>query len=349
MNLREALIGKIPPNQLANLPKSFDIIGDIAILDIPSELLRWSKWIVKTILETHPRLQTILVKTGERSGPHRLRTFEVIYGGTTETTHIEYGYRLFMDVATVYFSPREGEERQRVASAVKKKEQVLLLFAGVGPYAIAIAKKQPKVKIVAVEINPHGFYYLCQNAMLNKVDKQVTPILGDAKHVLAEQKHHGKYHRVIMPLPKEGHLFLEDAIRSLRHRGWVHFYTVERESTSFAGAKRTLKDACKKAGYKLVAVTVRKVLPYGPRQWKVCLDAQVEKKVHKRKKVVRKKAVKKAIRRKRVRKTWVARRKPHRKPVQKKMRKRLTKRRPVRKRYVSKRVVKRKPTKRRKR
>jgi len=41
-NLSESLHGKIPDRFLSNLPHSFDNIGDIAIIDIPQELIQFS-------------------------------------------------------------------------------------------------------------------------------------------------------------------------------------------------------------------------------------------------------------------------------------------------------------------
>jgi tRNA (guanine37-N1)-methyltransferase len=37
-NLSQVLENKLPPNALASLPRSYDVIGDIAILEIPNDI-----------------------------------------------------------------------------------------------------------------------------------------------------------------------------------------------------------------------------------------------------------------------------------------------------------------------
>jgi tRNA G37 N-methylase Trm5 len=58
----------------------------------------------------------------------------------------------------------------------------MVMFAGVGPYAIQIAKKQPKVKeVIAIEINPVAVKYAKENVVLNKVQDKVKVIEGDVR------------------------------------------------------------------------------------------------------------------------------------------------------------------------
>ncbi len=143
MKLREALKGKVPDGKLAMVPSSFDIVGDVAIIEIPGELGRWKKDIAKALKGLHPRIAAVCNKTGERSGDYRLQSLELLLGTKTETEHLEYGCRFRVDVRKAYFSGREATERQRIAGMVKPGERVLVMFSGVCPSPIIIARRIP--------------------------------------------------------------------------------------------------------------------------------------------------------------------------------------------------------------
>ena len=59
-NLVEALDGILQPYELASLPHSYDVVGDIAILDIPSSLSQHLQIIGEALLKTHKRIKTVL-------------------------------------------------------------------------------------------------------------------------------------------------------------------------------------------------------------------------------------------------------------------------------------------------
>ena len=254
---------------------SYDVIGDIAIVDIPEGQEGRAKEIAESIVAVHPRIKTVLEKKSDRFGEYRLRELKPIIGSETETIHTEHGCRFKIDVTKAYFSPREGTERDRVASQVKPGEVVLVMFAGVGPFAIAIAKKQPRVrKVYAVEINPDAVKYMEENVKLNRMSYVVEPVLGDAK--VACKGLCGRCGRVVMPLPHEGRKFLETAIKCLRPGGIIHFYYVGPENDMFRIGAHIAKMECEKLGRRCRITGQRRVLPYGPRMHKVCIDFEVE-------------------------------------------------------------------------
>ncbi len=272
MNLKEALKDKLTEKELKNFVKSFDIIGDIAILEIPKELEKKEKEIAEVVVKIHPRIKTVCKKSGERFGEFRLRKMKILFGKETETIHKEYGCKFKLDVTKVYFSPRESTERQRIAEQIKPKEKILVMFAGIGPYAIIIAKKQPKAKVYAIEINPDAYNYMVENIKLNKVEYQVIPILGDVNKECP--KYFNFFDRIVMPLPKGAYEFLSLAIKCLKSKGIIHFYYWGGED-AFQKAEELIKNECKKLGKKYKILNKRKVLPYGPRTYKICIDFQV--------------------------------------------------------------------------
>jgi len=257
---------------------SFDIVGDIAIIEVGSE--EDEKGVVESILEKHPHLKTICCKAGEREGELRLRKIKILFTKDkekpTETIHKEYGCLFKVDVSKVYFSPREGTERQRVARQVKPGETVLVMFAGVGPYAIIIAKVQPEVKrVYAVEVNKVGVKYMKENVDMNRMRYKVIPIEGDVARDV--KQFHGVCDRVVMPLPKGAHRFLQEAIRCCKDEGIIHFYHWGPLEDLYGGALEIIEGECKRAGVGYEVLDKRRVLPYAPRVYKVCIDFKVKR------------------------------------------------------------------------
>jgi tRNA (guanine37-N1)-methyltransferase len=224
-DLRDAVRGVIPSNLVSQLPRSFDIIGDIAIIELSSELEDYSVEVGKGILRVNPHVRLVLRKSGDVMGKFRTRELQVVAGsGGMETVHHEFTCRYHLDVSSVYFNPRLAHERRRVAGQVKEEEVVVDMFAGVGPYSILVAKLQPHSRVYAVDINPSAIKYLKENILANEVADRVIPLLGDARE-LSRSVLHGAADRVIMNLPSEAPHFLDAALHVLKSTGGVvHFY-----------------------------------------------------------------------------------------------------------------------------
>lgn len=270
MNLRKALKGKLTKKELGYLKTSFDIIGDIAILEIPSELVKKQKIIAENVMKIHKNVKTILKKGSERRGKLRLRDLKYVAGRkNTETIHTEFGCRYKLDVKKTYFSPRESTERDRVASLVRNGETVIIMFAGVAPFSVLIAKRKD-VEVYSVEINKDAHKYAVKNIHLNRVAAKVDAIRGDVRKVC--KPFYGKCDRVIMPLPKEGYRFLDIAFACLKPHGVLHFYF----AGSMEQAEKNIKRIADKLNRKTGILRKIKVLPYAPRVWKVCLDVEVK-------------------------------------------------------------------------
>ncbi|MBN2330873.1 MAG: class I SAM-dependent methyltransferase family protein [Candidatus Aenigmarchaeota archaeon] len=274
MNLKDALKRKLSKKELAMLPRAFDVVGDVAMIEIPPGLAKKKAAIAKAMQQVHPNIRTVCSKLGDRSGRYRLRKLEVVLGKGTETEHRESGCRFRLDVRQAYFSGREGTERQRVASQVKPGEKVLVMFSGVGPYAIVIAKRQPKVgKVYAVEVNPKAHAYASENVRINRVQLKVEPVCGDVRKACPALRQ--RFDRILMPLPKGAHRYLDVAFRCLKSRGVIHFYHWDREEDLYSKALRIIQREARKAKRTVRIANMQRVLPYGPGQWKICIDLQV--------------------------------------------------------------------------
>jgi tRNA (guanine37-N1)-methyltransferase len=277
-NLKESLKNQLTKEELEKAPNSYEVIGSkekaVVIVEIPEELESKKELVAKSIMQMHKSVKSVLKKVSERKGEFRMREFELIAGSEdTEVLHKEYGYVLKVDPQIVYFSEKEGSERERIALQVKQNETVMLMFAGIGAFAVAIAKKQTLVgKIISIELNPQAVEYIEENALINRVADKIIAIEGDVKK--EAKRFYGKCDRVVMPLPLEAAEFLEDAILCLKEKGIIHFYTIV-DKENFDQASARIDAVCKKLNKKFRILKKQKITEYSPRKWKVCIDFEI--------------------------------------------------------------------------
>ena len=277
LTLMQALENKLPPHLLASLPQALDVVGDIAVVEIPPELESSREIVGEAILKTHKNLKTVLAKAGAISGTFRLRQFTFIAGEhKTQTIHREFGCQYHVDVAEAYFSPRLSHEHMRVASLVQPTETVLDLFAGVGPFSVLIGKKNPTVKVYAVDINPEAVRLLKVNVRVNRVENRVYPVLGEAGQLAAAELK-GSADRLIMNLPETSIKFVNAACQAIKPQGGeIHFYAFVRSPDSMDNLKIRFSQAVEKTGRKvktfLYAKGIRETAPY---EFQVVLDAKI--------------------------------------------------------------------------
>lgn len=235
-----------------------ELVGGIALLqerDVAG---------AEKLLAARPSLHTVLYPESAVEGEFRTRTFALLAGkDTTRTRYVEYGLRFEIDLAVAYFSSRLANERQRVLNLMDKGERVFDLFAGVGPFAITLARKADVV--FASDINPGAVHLMVENLRLNHVDN-VVPVLADAGRI-------GRvcmlqWDRVIMNLPLMSARFLETAFDLCRDGGWIHFYALQSEEGEFTPRIEAYTEG---------AVHERVVRSYSPSQHHAVYDIEVKK------------------------------------------------------------------------
>ena len=219
----------------------------------------------------------MLAKAGAISGTYRVREYDFIAGEQkTQTIHKEFGCQYHVDLAKAYFSPRLSHEHERVASLVQKGETVVDLFAGVGPFSILIAKKNPTAKVYAVDLNPEAVELLRVNVRVNRVENRVLPILGDARQITSS-KLKGVADRVIMNLPETAIEFVDAACQAIKPEGGIiHFYAFVRSPDSIENLKLRFNQAVESTGRKveafLYAKSIRETAPF---ESQIALDAKI--------------------------------------------------------------------------
>jgi len=277
-DLREAVRGVLPSRLSTQLPRSLDLIGDIAIIELSPELAPYSVEVGEAVLRVNPHVRLVLRKSGDVTGRFRTRGLEVVTGsGPTETVHHEFGCRYHLDVSSVYFNPRLAHERRRVAEQVKEGEAVVDMFAGVGPYSVLIAKYQPHSRVYAVDLNPSAVKYLKENVLANEVPDRVIPLLGDAREFsLGELR--GTADRVIMNLPSEAEHYLDSAVKALKRTGGlIHFYEFINREASLNSVAEKFRTTVLAAGREVRSFRYSRVIrEIAPSRVQVALDAEID-------------------------------------------------------------------------
>ena len=221
--LSDALSSILTPEELELLPRAYDLVGDIAILELPDLLSKHAKKIGDAFLSIHRNFTTVLAKKGAISGTTRVREYDLLVGqDKTDTVHIEYGCRIAVDLAAAYFSPRLLEEHHRVAGQVSGEEVVLDMFTGIGPFALHIAKRS-HARVIAVDINERGIELLQKSITMNRLIGTIEPVIADVRTYIQNKTHHN-IDRVIMNHPSAAFEFIPDACSALKENGVMHYY-----------------------------------------------------------------------------------------------------------------------------
>jgi tRNA (guanine37-N1)-methyltransferase len=272
-NLFEAVKEIIPAELHEYIPKAYDMIGDIVIIDIPDEVSRYKKAIGSSLLKLFPSINSVYRKASSVSGEFRTRELDLIAGEEKcKTIHIEYGVKISVNVCETYFSPRLGEEHRRVADSAKEDECIVDLFAGVGSFPLHIAKNH-KADIYAIDINKCAIECLKESISMNKLIGTIYPIHGDCREAI---KSISKANRVIMNLPSRSREFIDVACNIIEPGGTLYFYFFTEEKNSKEGLSEMLDKELAKSSWKIdEIIDFRKVRESAPREIQACLEVSI--------------------------------------------------------------------------
>ncbi len=263
-------------DKMANAEKvrAFDIIGDVAIAEIPKKAKQDEKAVAARILAQQKNLKAVYKRIGGHEGKLRLQKLKRILGEKrTQTVHRENNISLKLDVAKVYFSPRQATERKRVFLQIKKPEAVLVMFSGIGPFTISIAKNSPAAAVYGIELNKTAHKYAVENVKLNKVDGKTKLFCGDVRKIVPKLRK--KFDRVVMPLPKGAESFLNTAFAAAKKGTIIHFYDFEKEEDIPQKSVGKVTTAAAAAKKKIKVLNVVKCGQFAPRAYRVCIDFKV--------------------------------------------------------------------------
>ncbi len=253
---------------------SYDILGNIIIAKFPDKAKKSEKIKeAKKLLNDKKSVETILEKIEKVKG--RLRTIKTNYLAgkkNKEALYLENGCRFRFNVETCYFSPRLSNERKEIYQQVKKGEKVLVMFGGVAPYAIVIAKNSKPEVVYSVELGKECERYAKQNVILNRVNN-VRIIQGDVKKVIPKlSKEKLKFDRIVMPRPNLKDSFLESAFKVIKKNGIINYYGFSDNSNEIV---QNIQNEAKKSKKIIKIIKIKKAGDIAPYKFRWRVDLRV--------------------------------------------------------------------------
>ena len=176
-------------HDLYHLPKRYDVIGDVAIINHPnihssnlnetdSKLTQSLQQLGQQILKKNKHIKMCVVRTQALSSSERCSKGLYLLAGCHDrypkpypptsisssasdnnkdlsllTSHTEYGIKCVISITQTFFSPRMGPERLRLCQQVARGERVLVLFCGCGMEALQLAGRTEAQFVIGMDIN----------------------------------------------------------------------------------------------------------------------------------------------------------------------------------------------------
>jgi tRNA (guanine37-N1)-methyltransferase len=290
-NLLEFLQDKIPKEYLNLIPKSFDIIGNLAIIEFErlkkqeiEDLANIKTEIANAILNLNKNVVSVYEKKSQIKEVHRIRELELLGGkNLSETIHKENNCSFRLDIKQTFFTPRLVFERNRVASSnIKENEIIVDLFAGVGPFSIQIAKLH-NVRVFSFDINPRAYNFLKENINNNKLKGKIFPFHLDIKNLLDLNDELGNQlkntvNRIIMNLPEKSIDYIEVACFLMNEKGGIlHFYDFSEKPNPVDNTKEKLSKELSKLNWKIDKILESKIVKaFSPKSDLVVFDLVIK-------------------------------------------------------------------------
>jgi tRNA (guanine37-N1)-methyltransferase len=254
--------------------RAYNIFGNIAVVKFSAGVsLNNKKQFANKFLRDNKSIKTVLEKTGRFKGRLRLMQTKYLAGEKTkESLYRENNCVFRFSVDETYFSPRLSNERKEIARAVRKGENVLVMFGGVAPYAIVIAKNSKAKKVISVEINRRASKYAKLNVELNKVKDKVGVVQGDVKRIIGKMKK--KFDVIVMPRPQLKEGFLKYAFRVSKKGTRIYYYdfckTDEKKEVI-----RKLEIEAKRSRKKIKILKLKNAGEIAPYKFRIRVDLKV--------------------------------------------------------------------------
>jgi tRNA (guanine37-N1)-methyltransferase len=255
---------------------NYDVIGNTVIVKFRREdRAADKKKFAEKFMKEHKNVKTVLEKSGKFSGRLRTQATKFLAGEKTrEALHRENGCEFRLNVDTCYFSPRLSTDRLEVAQMVKKGEKVLVMFGGVGPYAVVIGKHSKAARVVSVELGREPTRYARENVKRNKLGGRVEAVGGDVRRRVPELDLETGFDRIVMARPNLKDSFLDVAFRVLRKGGVIHYHGFYLEEDKEKMIEMIKAEAAK-ARRKVRILRVKKAGEIGTKKYRYRVDMKV--------------------------------------------------------------------------
>ncbi|MHA1198980.1 MAG: class I SAM-dependent methyltransferase [Candidatus Heimdallarchaeaceae archaeon] len=272
-NLFDAVKEDIPLDLHNYIPKAYDLIGDIVVVDITEEILEYKAKIGNALLSLFPSISSVYRKASAVTGETRVRELELLAGEEKcETVHQEHGIKIFTNVCKAYFSPRLGDEHKRLSDKVKNNEIVVDLFTGVGSFPLHIARSK-EATVFAVDINKIALSCLEKSMDLNKLKGTIAIVYGDCRHVINSLL---KADKIIMNLPGKAQEYLDVVCQIIKPGGIIYFYQFVPDDKPEEKMKQILEEKLKEQNFSIKEIiSFQKIRESAPREIHACLEVSV--------------------------------------------------------------------------
>jgi len=179
----DKISSQMPDHVRELTPKKWVKLGKIVLIKIPDALEEYERDLGRAF-STIKGVETVAISPeikGELREPHSSVNYQglkVIYGTDTVTEFSEDGVRFRMDLSQVMWSPGNvgwrsgprGPQKTQDIYSFKNPKKIVDCFAGVGYFALHLAKAYPESKIIALEKKPESINYLRENIALNYLE-----------------------------------------------------------------------------------------------------------------------------------------------------------------------------------
>ncbi len=253
------------------LPKSYEIQGDILIVKLEEQTLENGKAIAEAMLKQLPSVRLVCADNGV-SGEFRVRDLKPLASRNEDISTVtqikENGVLISTDPAKVYFSARLSQERKANLSVAQKLSKKLSRplricdpYAGVGPSLASLLRDDNLVsECYAGDLNPDAFELLKHN-IAQFISKSSYPLRElkieniDARKWKDELNGEQKIDYLLVNLPHQTLEHLPELLPLISRghptviRGWA---IIDRDTLSFQEEK--IASQIKSAGGKVESI-----------------------------------------------------------------------------------------------
>jgi tRNA (guanine37-N1)-methyltransferase len=229
----------LQPHGIDEIPSAFEVIGNLAHLNLRPQLLPYQYLLGKVLLDKHqPTIRTVVNKVGSIETQFRTFNMQVIAGYDGPDWNLvevkEEGCTYQLDFKRVYWNSRLAGEHRRLVRLIRKHQLkmekgtlvVADMMAGIGPFAVPLTasgshSSNCNISVHANDLNPASYHYLVMNGRKNNCQQRLHTYNMDARAFCHQLQDRGIcVHHFIMNLPASGLDFL-DAFRGYKVRSTV--------------------------------------------------------------------------------------------------------------------------------
>lgn len=177
LRIKKELINQKVEFDYSLIFRSYKRIGHIAIINLHEKLFTWRFEIANVLLNIlSPSIKTVARFTNPILGKIRSPSVEWLAGDSSfETKHRELQTIFIINPKKIMLSSGNHFERKRLIKLFKissiKRPIIVDMFACIGNLTLPLAKHNPLVKVIALEINMNAIKYLEKSLLINHISK----------------------------------------------------------------------------------------------------------------------------------------------------------------------------------